>query len=78
MDILSGENNQCMGVTSISQPVTCAQNVVAGLGWKLDVFNLQKAVAGCKLEKARVRTLIFQPHSGLKAGCGSPTVARCL
>ena len=43
-----------------------------GLGWKLDVFNLQRAVAAGKLEKARVRTLIFQPHSELEGWLRQP------
>ena len=52
--------------------LTCVQNVVAGLGWKLDVFNLEKAVAGATLEKARTRTLIFQPHSELEGWLRQP------
>jgi len=52
--------------------LTCVQNVVAGLGWKLDVFNLQMVVAGGKLEKARVRTLVFQPHSELEGWLREP------
>lgn len=52
--------------------LSCVQNVVAGLGWKLDVFNLQRAVAAGKLEKARVRTLIFQPHSELEGWLRQP------
>ena len=52
--------------------LTCVQNVVAGLGWKLDVFNLEKAVAGAKLENARVRTLIFKPHSELEGWLRQP------
>jgi hypothetical protein len=52
--------------------LTCVQNVVAGLGWKLDVFNLEKAVDGASLEKARVRTLIFTPHSELEGWLRQP------
>ncbi len=52
--------------------LTCVQNVVAGLGWKLNVFNLEKAVAGAKLEKARVHTFIFKPHSELEGWLRQP------
>ncbi len=52
--------------------LTCVQNVVAGLGWKLDVFCLEKVIAGATLEKARVRTLIFKPHSELEGWLRQP------
>ena len=53
--------------------LTCVQNVVAGLGWKFDVFNLAKAVAaGGKIEPARVRTLIYRPHSELEGWLRQP------
>jgi hypothetical protein len=49
------------------------QNVVAGLGWKLDVFNLAKVVAaGGKLEPARVRTVIYRPHSEMEGWLRQP------
>jgi hypothetical protein len=47
--------------------LTCVQNVVAGLGWRLDVFDLEKAITtGCQLPPARIRTIVFQPHSELE------------
>lgn len=52
--------------------LTCVQNVVAGLGWKLDVFNLAKAVAAGKLDRARVRTLVYRPHSELEGWLRQP------
>ena len=61
-----GPFNQNLFWDAPARELTCVQNVVAGLGWKLDVFDLRKAVADGKLEKARVRTLIFQPHSELE------------
>ena len=64
--------NQNLFWDATTGELTCVENVVAGLGWKLNVFNLQKAVAGGKLEKARVRTLIFQPHSELEGWLRQP------
>ena len=52
--------------------LTCVQNVVAGLGWKFDVFNLAKAVAAGKLESARVRTIVYRPHSELEGWLRQP------
>ena len=61
-----GPFNQNLFWDAKTHELTCVENVVAGLGWKLDVFALPKAVADGKPEKARVRTLIFQPHSELE------------
>ncbi len=67
-----GPFNQNLFWNASTGELTCVQNVVAGLGWKLDIFNLEKAVAGAKLEQARVRTLIFQPHSELEGWLRQP------
>ena len=61
-----GPFNQNLFWDASSGELTCVQNVVAGLGWKLDVFNLEKVVAGGTLEKARLHTLVFKPHSELE------------
>ncbi len=62
-----GPFNQNLAWDAATGQLTCEQNVVAGLGWKLDVFDLEKAVAaGCKFGPARVRTLIFKPHSEME------------
>ena len=61
-----GPFNQNLFWDATTGELTCVENVVAGRGWKLDVFNLQKAVATRQLDKARVRTLIFRPHSELE------------
>jgi len=59
--------NQNLAWVSSTGELICVQNVVAGLGWKLDVFDLEKAVAaGSNLKPARLRTLIFEPHSELE------------
>ena len=62
-----GPFNQNLAWDSLTGQLACVQNVVAGLGWRLDVFNLEKAAAaGFKLEPARVRTLTFKPHSEME------------
>ena len=70
--ILCGPFNQNLFWDASRGELTCVQNVVAGLGWKLDVFNLEKAVAAGKLETARERTLIYRPHSELEGWLRQP------
>ena len=67
-----GPFNQNLFWDASAGELTCVQNVVAGLGWKLDVFNLEKAVADGNLEKARVQTRIFKPHSELEGWLRQP------
>ena len=65
--IPSGPFNQNLSWDAATGQLACVQNVVAGLGWELDVFDLEKAVdAGCKFRPARVRTLVFKPHSEME------------
>jgi hypothetical protein len=64
--------NQNLFWDATSGELTCVENVVAGLGWKLDVFDLQKAVAGRRPAKARLQTLVFQPHSELEGWLRQP------
>ena len=65
--IPSGPFNQNLSWDAATGQLACVQNVVAGLGWKLDVFDLEKAIdAHCQLPPARVRTWVFQPHSELE------------
>jgi hypothetical protein len=70
--IPTGPFNQNLFWDASHGELTCVQNVVAGLGWKLDVFNLEKAVAAGKLEPARVRTLVYRPHSELEGWLRQP------
>jgi hypothetical protein len=48
--------------------LTCVQNVIAGRGWQLQVFNLAKAVADGRTTgpDVRVRLLTFMPHDELE------------
>ena len=67
-----GPFNQNLFWDGVKGELTCVQNVVAGLGWKLDVFNLEKAVAAGKLGPARVRTLVYRPHSEMEGWLRQP------
>jgi hypothetical protein len=48
--------------------LTCIQNVIAGRGWQLEVFNLAKGVANGRSSGpgVRVRLLTFMPHDELE------------
>ena len=67
-----GPFNQNLFWDASKGELTCVQNVVAGLGWKLDVFNLAKAVAAGKIEPALVRTVIYRPHSEMEGWLRQP------
>ena len=64
--------NQNLFWDATTGELTCIENVVAGLGWKLDVFDLQAALASGNLGKALHRTLVFQPHSELEGWLRQP------
>jgi hypothetical protein len=68
----SGPFNQNLFWNASAGELTCVQNVVAGLGWKLDVFHLQTAIDKQSLDKARRRTFIFKPHSELEGYLRQP------
>ena len=70
--------NQNLFWDATAGELTCVENVVAGRGWKLDVFNLNKAVATRQLEQARCARSFSGRIARPKVGCGSPTAARCL
>lgn len=61
-------NNQNLAWDAKTGQITCVQNVVAGRGWRLDVLDLAKAIQAkdTSAPGARVRTLIFPPHSELE------------
>jgi hypothetical protein len=63
-----GPFNQNMAWDSATGRLTCVQNVVAGRGWRLDVLDLSKAVAGGGADASGVRTLrqTFAPHDELE------------
>jgi hypothetical protein len=66
--VLGGPFNQNLHWDADRGQLTCVQNVVAGLGWRLDVLNLAKAVADGRAwgPDVRVRTLTFEPRDELE------------
>jgi hypothetical protein len=66
--VLCGRFNQNLHRDADKGERTCVQNVVAGRGWRLDVFDLAKAVADGRAwgPGVRVRTLTFSPHDELE------------
>lgn len=65
---LCGPFNQNLHWDAGRGELTCVQNVVAGLGWRLDVLNLEKAAADGRAwgPGVRVRTHTFLPHTELE------------
>jgi hypothetical protein len=66
--VLIGPFNQNLHWDEQRGEVTCVQNVVAGLGWRLDVLRLDKAVADGRAwgPGVRVRQVTLPPHSELE------------
>lgn len=65
---LAGPFTQTLAWDAAAGRLTCVQNVVAGRGWRLDVLDLEKAVADGRADGpgARVRTLTLPPHTELE------------
>ena len=65
---LCGAYNQNLCWDAATGQLTCAQNVIEGRGWRLDVLNLEKAVADGRADGpgARVRRLTFPSHDELE------------
>jgi hypothetical protein len=63
-----GAFNQNMQWDGATGRLTCVQNVIEGRGWRLDVLDLEKAVAAGDARAAgvRVRTYTFMPHDELE------------
>jgi hypothetical protein len=66
--ILVGPFNQNLAWDPKTKQLTCIQNVVAGLGWRLDVLDLEKAVADGRANGpgVRVRMQTLPPHTELE------------
>ena len=66
--ILAGPFNQNLHWDAAKSQLTCVQNVIAGLGWQLDILDLAKAVADGRANGpgVRVRRLTFMPHDELE------------
>jgi hypothetical protein len=63
-----GPFNQNMQWDADSGLLTCAQNVIEGRGWRIDVLDLTKAVAAGDVNApgVRLRTHTFTPHDELE------------
>jgi hypothetical protein len=66
--VLCGPFNQNLHWDSASHRLTCVQNVIEGRGWRLDVLDLDRALADGRASGpgVRVRTFTFNPHDELE------------
>jgi hypothetical protein len=66
--VLCGPFNQNLHWDSTSRRLTCVQNVIEGRGWRLDVLDLDRALADGRATGpgVRVRTFTFEPHNELE------------
>ncbi|QGJ72363.1 Hypothetical protein PBC10988_40820 [Planctomycetales bacterium 10988] len=64
----AGPFNQNLHWEESTSELYCVQNVIAGIGWQIDVINLQKAIADGRVdgEGVRVRKWTFNPHQELE------------
>jgi hypothetical protein len=63
-----GPFNQNLHWDGATGQLTCVQNVIAGLGWQLDILDLAKAAAAGQASApgVRVKMLIFEPGDELE------------
>jgi hypothetical protein len=66
--VLCGPFNQSLHWDASRGELTCVQNVIAGRGWRLEVFDLARAVADGRAAGpgVRVRVQTFMPHDELE------------
>jgi hypothetical protein len=66
--VLCGPFNQNLHWDATSRRLTCVQNVIEGRGWRLDVLDLDRALADGRATGpgVRVRTFTFDPHNELE------------
>jgi hypothetical protein len=66
--VLCGPFNQNLYWDPASRRLTCVQNVVEGRGWRLDVLDLDRALADGRATGpgVRVQTFTFNPHDELE------------
>jgi len=66
--VLCGPFNQNLHWDSTARRLTCVQNVIEGRGWRLDVLDLDRALADGRATGpgVRVRTFTFDPHNELE------------
>jgi hypothetical protein len=66
--VLCGAFNQSLHWDAERGRITCVQNVIAGRGWQLEVFDLARAIADGRSTGpgVRVRMQTFLPHDELE------------
>jgi hypothetical protein len=66
--VLCGPFNQNLHWDPATRRLTCVQNVIEGRGWRLDVLDLDRALADGRTSGpgVRVRTFTFDPHDELE------------
>ena len=66
--VLCGPFNQNLYWDPASRRLTCVQNVIEGRGWRLDVLDLDRALADGRVTGpgVRVQTFTFDPHDELE------------
>jgi hypothetical protein len=66
--VLCGPFNQNLFWDPATRRLTCVQNVIEGRGWRLDVLDLDRALADGRVSGpgVRVRTYTFDPHDELE------------
>jgi hypothetical protein len=66
--VLCGPFNQNLYWDPTSRRLTCVQNVIEGRGWRLDVIDLDRALADGRTSGpgVRVGTFTFDPHDELE------------
>ena len=66
--VLCGPWNQNLHWDLAARRLTCVQNVIEGRGWRLDVLDLDRAIADGRASGpgVRVRTFTFDPHDELE------------
>lgn len=66
--VLCGGYNQNLCWDAANARLVCVQNVIEGRGWRLDVLDLEKAIADGRADGVgvRVRRLTFPPHDELE------------
>ncbi len=69
--MLSGPFNQNLSWDPSTRHLTCVQNIIEGRGWRLDVLDLDRAVADGRVSGpgVRLRSFSFTPHDELEGYC---------
>jgi hypothetical protein len=69
--VLCGPFNQNLSWDASARQLTCVQNVIEGRGWRLDVLDLDRAVADGRASGpgVRLRSFTFTPHDELEGYC---------